>query len=212
MIATVKRVFGFYSLPLYIMGRPFAGFYAMKYEHQGTMKIAFLNFALVCISYAISDQYASILANDAHPLQRNSLFGMMMILGALLLFSIANWSVTALTDGEGKLKDIIMAICYAMTPLVLTIAPAAVISNFLSTDEMGLYHLLMAAGMIYFVVLVFAGLITVHNYGAIKALLTILLTFVAILVIAFLISLLLTLWTQLFSFAYSVYTELMFRS
>ena len=211
-MTAVKNVLGFYKLPLYILGRPFAGFYAMKYEGKGTMKLALFNFIIVCISYSFSNQYASILANDRHPLTLNSFVDAMMLTGALLLFCVANWSVTALTDGEGKLKDVVMAVCYAMTPLVLTIVPAAIISNFLSTDEMGLYFLMMTAGMVYFVVLVFAGLITVHNYGAIKALLTVLLTFVAILVIVFLITLLFTLWQQLFSFAYSVYTELMFRS
>jgi uncharacterized PurR-regulated membrane protein YhhQ (DUF165 family) len=141
---------------------------------------------------------------------RNSLVGMITMTATLLLFCIANWSVTTLTDGEGRFKDIIMAVCYAMTPLILTIIPATIITNFLAADEMGLYHLLLSVGMFYFILLVFAGLVTVHNYGAVKALLTVLLTFVAILIIVFLLALLFTLWFQLSGFIRSVYLEISF--
>jgi hypothetical protein len=208
----LKKIFSFYALPIYILGRPFVGFYAMKYENKGTLKLALFNFLAVCISYAISDQYASLLVNDSHPMMRNSLYGMLVLTATLLLFCISNWSVTSLTDGEGRFKDIIMAVCYAMTPLILTIVPATLLSNILAADEVGLYHLLLTVGMVYFIILVFIGLITVHNYGAAKAFLTVLLTFVAILIIVFLIALLFTLWFQLYGFGYSVYTELIFRS
>ena len=207
----VKRFFGLYALPMMIMARPFAGFYAMKFEGKGTLKLALFNFLLVGISLAFSNQYSSILVNDRHPLTLNSIIDFIFLVAAFLLFCISNWSVTTLTDGEGKFRDIVMAICYAMTPLVLTIAPAAILSNFLSAEEVGLYFLLIGAGMFYFVLLSFIGLVTVHDYGAVKSLLTIVLTFIAMLVIVFLLALFFTLWTQLASFISSVHTELSFR-
>ncbi|MCL2199974.1 MAG: YIP1 family protein [Defluviitaleaceae bacterium] len=207
----MSKVFGFYSLPLRIMTRPFEGFYAMKYQREGTLKIAFLNLILLLFSYAINDQYASLVVNPQNPLALNSLNNAMMMVGALILFCVSNWSVTSLTDGEGRLKDIFMAMCYAMTPLVLTIVPATVLSRFISADEAGFYFMILAVGMMYFVFLAFAGLVTVHNYGAGKAVATIFLTFIALIIIVFLITLLLSLWQQLWVFAYSIYTELMFR-
>jgi len=207
----IKKAFRFYALPMYIMVKPFDGFYDMKYQNQGTLKLAFLNFFLVLISYAINDQYAHIVVNPQNPLTLNSLMNWVMLTGALILFCVSNWSVTSLTDGEGKLKDIFMAVCYAMTPLVLTIVPATIISNFFSAEEAGFYYMLMSVGVIYFVFLVFAGLVVVHNYAPSKAVLTVVLTFVALLIIVFLLTLLLSLWQQLWVFAYSIYTELMFR-
>jgi hypothetical protein len=207
----IKRALAHYKLPLMIMVRPFAGFYSMKFEHQGTMRLAILNLVLVCIAYAFSNQYASLLVDARHPLNVNSLTDVLFLLAALFLFCIANWSVTSLTDGEGRFKDIFMAVCYAMTPLIITIVPATIISNFLAAEETGLFYILMTVGMTYFILLVFAGLVTVHNYGAIKALLTVLLTFVSILIIVFLATLLFTLWQQLYSFIYSLYIELSFR-
>jgi len=207
----MKKFLSFYSLPVQIMAQPFNGFYSMKFEGKGRVWIATLNFLIVVLSFSFSNQYASLLVNDRHPLSLNSIFDFFMLSGALLLFCVANWSVTSLTNGEGKFKEIYMAVCYAMTPLVFTIAPAAIISNFLSMEEAGFYALIVGVGMFYFIVLVFLGLVTVHNYTATKAVATIFLTFVSILVIVFLLTLLFTLWQQLWGFAYSVYNELLFR-
>jgi hypothetical protein len=142
----------------------------------------------------------------------NSLGDFSALTGMLLLFCVANWSVTSLTNGEGKLKEIFMAICYAMTPLVLTIAPAAIISNFLTTEEAGFYFMVLFIGMAYFLFLAFVGLVTVHNYSPSKAIFTVVLTFLALLIIVFLLALLLTLWQQVLNFINSVYNEIIFRS
>jgi hypothetical protein len=210
-MTAVKKAFRFYSLPMYIITHPFDGFYAMKYQSEGTLKVAFLNLFLVLISYAINDQYASLVVNPQNPLALNSLNNAMMLVGALILFCVSNWSVTSLTNGEGRLKDIFMAVCYAMTPLVLTIVPATILSRFISADEAAFYFMLLSIGIMYFVFLVFAGLVVVHNYSPGKAVLTVFATFIALLVIVFLLTLLITLWQQLYVFVYSIYTELMFR-
>ncbi|MCL1884536.1 MAG: YIP1 family protein [Defluviitaleaceae bacterium] len=210
-MSVAVRAMRAYALPLYILTHPFDGFYEMKYQKEGTLKVAFFNLFLVLLSYSINDQYASIVVNPQNPLTLNSVGTWSMILGGLALFCVSNWSVTSLTDGEGRLKDIFMAVCYAMTPLILTVIPATIVSNFLAVDETGFYYILMAVGVGYFVFLVFCGLVVVHNYGAAKALATVFLTFLALLVIVFLLTLLLTLWQQLYVFVYSIYIELMFR-
>jgi hypothetical protein len=208
----IKKIFGFYRLPLYIITHPVDGFYAMKFEQKGTVKVALFNFLLTCIAFALNNQYTSLIVNPRHPLALNSFRDFYMLFGALILFCVSNWSVTSLTNGEGRFKDIIMAVCYSMTPLILTLIPATIISNFLSYEETGFYHMILSIGLGYFVLLVFLGLLTVHNYTVVKALITVFLTFVALLVIVFLITLLFTLWQQLVTFVYSLRTEILFRA
>ena len=199
------------KLPFQIMVKPFDGFYAMKYQHQGTLRVAFLNLFLVLLSKAINDQYTSIIVYPRNPLELNSLGGLTAIVAMLILFCVSNWSVTSITDGEGRFKDIIMSVCYAMTPIVLTLVPATILSNFISREETAFYYMIIFAGLAYFVFLVYVGLVVVHNYSAGKAVFTIFLTFFALLFIVFLITLLFSLWQQLSTFVYSIYTELMFR-
>jgi len=178
------------------MVRPFDGFYAMKYESKGRMWIAFLNFVLLSISISFRTQFSAIIVNDRHPHAISSVNDFIIASAALLLFCTANWAVTSLTDGEGKFKDIFMSVCYAMTPMVLTFIPAALLSNLLTYEEGGFYTMIIVAAIFYFAVLVFAGLVSVHNYSATKAILTVLLTAVSLIVIIFLITLLLSLKTQ----------------
>jgi len=173
--------------------------------------LAIINFLMVSLSLSVTAQYASITVIPRNPMTVNSLFDFISLVVAVLLFCTSNWAVTSLSDGEGRFKDIIMAVGYAMTPIVITFIPAAILSNFLTADEGAFYFMIINVAVFWFAVLVFAGLITVHNYTATKAIATVFLTFIALLIIVFLITLLFTLWQQLVIFVTSLYTEIAFR-
>jgi len=207
----MKKIFGFYSLPIRILFRPINGFYEMKFENKGTLRVAFLNFALLCISFAFFNQHTSILVNARHPNNINSLADIASLFVVLILFCASNWAVTSLTDGEGKFKEILMAVCYAMTPLVLILIPATLFSNVITVQEIGFFSLLVGFAVTWFIALVFVGLIVVHNYTVAKALVTAVLTFIALLVILFLVSLFFTLIMQVYVFINSIYREVTFR-
>ena len=200
-----------YKLVFFILRHPFDGFYAMKYEKKGTMGVAFVNFILLCVSYSFNAQYSSLVVSQRHPLAMHSLYEGFSLLAILFLWSVANWSVTSLTDGEGKLKEIIMANCYAMTPIILIFIPATLLSRVMADGEAPFYHLLITVAITLFVLYAYVGMVTVHNFTAGKALATIFLTLVALLIVAFLIGLVFTLFQQLYVFVYSVYTEIVFR-
>ena len=200
-----------YKLVFYILRHPFDGFYAMKFEHKGSMKVAAVNFLLMWVSFSFNNQYSSVIVNRTYPLGFNSLIDGISLLFMLVLWGIANWSVTSLTNGEGKFKEIIMSVCYSMTPIILIFIPAALLSNVLAEGEGAFYYLLIWTAIALFLLLAYVGMLTVHNYTAGKALATVFLTLLAILVILFLITLLFTLYQQLYTFVYSIYTEIVYR-
>ena len=200
-----------YKLVFYMFRHPIDGFYAMKFEKKGRMWVALVNFLLMWISISFNRQYSSVIVNQANPLSYNTLMDGGSVLMLLLLWSVANWSVTSLTNGEGKFKEIIMANCYAMTPMILTFIPATLLSNVLSREESAFYFLIINIAIVVFVLLAFVGMITVHNYTVFKALLTVFLTICAMLVIVFIIALLFTLYQQLITFVMGIYTEITFR-
>ena len=207
----IKKLFRFYSLPMYILVRPIDGFHTMKFEGKGTIKLALFNFFLLCLAYAFNSQYTGILVYAQNPLALNTLRDALILFMVVALFCISNWSVTSLTDGEGRFKDIVMAICYAMTPLIFAVFFATILSRYLAYEETGFYHMIMSVGVAYFALLLFIGLVVVHNYTVAKTFLTIFFTFIALLIIVFLITLLFTFWQQLIVFATSLHTEIMFR-
>jgi len=207
----MKHFWEKYKLAFYVLRHPFDGFYMMKYEKKGSLGVAFLNFILFWISYSFMGQYASLIVDQSHPLQQNSLIDGISILSVLVLFSLANWSVTSLTNGEGKFKEIIMANCYALTPLILSFIPITLISNVLAEGEGAFYFLVINFAVMWFVFLAFAGMIMIHNFSAGKAVATVFLTFIALLIIVFLIALMFMLWQQMIVFFRSIYMEIVFR-
>jgi len=207
----IKKLAGFYALPLYILKRPFDGFYMMKYQKKGIAGVAAFNFLALSASFSFMNQYSSIVVNKSYPMGKSSLADLTALLIALVLFCVSNWSITCLTDGEGRLGDVFMTVCYAMTPMVLVFIPATLISNILAEGEGAFFFMLVGVSVCWFILLTFFGLVTIHNYMAGKALLTMFLTIIALLIIVFLIVLLVTLYQQLVNFVMSIYTELAYR-
>ena len=208
----IKRFLGFYKLPMYILVHPVDGFYNMKFQKEGTTRLAIFNFFLVCVSSAFMNQYTSLRVVPTHPLSGNSLYLFISFSIALLFFCTSNWAVSSISDGEGRFKDILMVCGYSMTPIILTYIPVTIFSNALAARESGFYFMIINIAVGYSLLLGFIGLIIVHNYTVVKAIINIFLTIIALLVIIFLLTLFMSMWTQLWVFVQSLYLEITFRS
>lgn len=69
---------------------------------------------------------------------------------------------------------------------------------------------MLGAAILWFVLLVLVGIMTIHNFTLGKTLITLFLTFVAMIIIIFICVLLVTILQQLFLFFKSIYMELIF--
>ncbi|MGO4374594.1 YIP1 family protein, partial [Paenibacillus sp. MCAF20] len=65
--------------------------------------------------------------------------------------------------------------------------------------------------MIWSTILMFIGLLIIHDYGAVKTLQSIALTFAAMGIAVFLVMLFYTLFQQVYVFIYTIYNEWLFR-
>ena len=191
---------------------PFDGFYEMKHSGKGRFSIVFMNIVLFWISFSFLKQYVGFpfLSRDINTM--NSLIDFCVILLAFTLLCTANWSVSALLEGEGRFKDIVMAGGYSMTPLNLLFIPATVFSRFLAEQEGTFYLIFIYAGVVWFLFLLFVGILTVHNYTMGKTAFTVLLTVLAAFVILFLGLLFITVYRQIAGVIQSVYVELSYRT
>lgn len=198
--------------PLYILKHPFEGFYAMRHENRSGTPVAFLYLFLFWVVYSLNKQYAGFVVNRINPLTLNTLFDLVAVVALFFLFAVANWSITTLMNGEGKFKDIIMATAFAMTPMIILYIPATVIGNYVARNEEAFYFLLISISAVWFMALLFIGIMTIHGYGFFKTIITFFLTLVAMLVIVFLLLLMTTLIQQVIMFIVSIYRELIFRA
>ena len=129
-----------------------------------------------------------------------------------LLICVGNWSITCLMNGEGRFKDIIIAVGYGLTPATIGIVLSTLLSQVIAGDEAAFYTLVMAIGIAYAVILVLIGIMQIHNYSVGKTLWTLILTFLAVLIIIFLLLLVYSLIGQMVTFIKSIYLEIVFRS
>ena len=196
----------------YVLTHPMDGFYEIRHRDKGSVPLAILTVILFSISYTINRMSASFIVNDINPRTVDLFSDLQGVLVIFFLFCVGNWSITCLMNGEGRLKDIVTVVGYSLLPMVLTYLPATLLSLALSDEEVIFYSIIIWVGTAWSVILAIAGIMIVHNYTSGKTLITLLLTILAMLIIMFILMMLFTLLQQVYSFFYSIYTELKFRT
>ena len=195
----------------YTVSHPSDGYYWIRHQERGSVAIALLLVILYGISFSMNRLLASFVVNDIEPRTVNSVAELAGVLIFFIILCVGNWSVTCLMDGEGRMKDIVVAIGYALVPMIVTTVLATFVSQFVAENEEAFYTILMGLGMAYSVIMMLIGIMQVHNYTLGKTLITLFLTLLAVLIIIFLGLLVAHFITQVFGFFKSLYTELIFR-
>ena len=170
----------------YTISHPMDGYYWIRHRDRGSVPLAIL--MVVIFSFCFT------------------------VLAFYLLLCVSNWSVTCLMNGEGRMKDIAIAVGYATVPMSVVLVLGTLISQVIADDEQAFYVLLLGVGSAYGIIMMLIGSMQVHNYTLGKTLLTLFITFVALLIIIFLILLMSNLIGMVFNFFRSVYTEIIFRT
>lgn len=197
---------------LYTMSHPADGFYEIRHRDRGSVPIAILLVVIFSFCFSMNRMLASFVVNDVDPRTVDSLKELSSVLLLYGLFCVGNWSITCLMEGEGRLKDIAIAVGYSMVPMIVTYIPATIISQGIADKEEVFYTMIIAIGIGYAVIMALIGIMQVHNYTLGKTLIVLFLTVIAMFIIIFVCLLLFDLINQVYNFFYSLYTEIIFRS
>ena len=200
----VKYMFG-------ILNNPIESFYEIRHRDKGSVPLAIICVLVLSVLFTMNRVFAGFVANNVNPQTIDGISEMNAFFVILGLFCVGNWAVTCLMEGEGRMRDIITVAGYAMLPITLVLAPATILSNFISLEELAFYQIILGFGIAWTGILLLVGVMTVHNYTLFKTLITLVLTFVTILILVFIALLVMDLLNQIWGFFYSIYTELIFR-
>ena len=200
-----------WSYMFYTITHPMDGYYWIRHRDYGSVPLAILMVILFSLSFTANRLLASFVVNDLDPRGVDVIFELTGVLAFYLLICVSNWSITCLMNGEGRMKDIAIAVGYGTVPMTAVMVAATIISQFIADDEQAFYGIIIGLGIAYGIIMMLMGIMQVHNYTLGKTLLTLLLTFLAALIIVFLLLLLSNLLGMVYNFFYSVYTELIFR-
>lgn len=197
--------------PLYILTHPIQGFTDFKIEKKGKMWVSIVILLMYVLMEILAYQYEGIITNTNNPQKFNSI--QILIYGVLppIVLAVANWSVTTLLDGKGKMKEIFMMICYSLFPVTVFGFLNILLSNVMTLDEAQFITLINIIGWVLTGIMAFMGLVVIHEYGVGKTIWSIILTIVATLIIAFIALLVFDLVQQMYGFVYSLYKEITTR-
>ena len=131
--------------------------------------------------------------------------------GLFLVFVIANYGLASFMTGKGKFSEIVTVTAYSLTPYIASILINTAFSNILTQDEGMFMSIITAVGLLWTFFMLFAGLMTIHQYSVGKTVLSFLITMFGMLVILFLAVLFITLYAQVLSFVDSIAREVSIR-
>ena len=196
---------------LYCAVHPFKGFYELKHEKRGSLGGAFTILAVFITVTMFSASmkgflFGGVSAANVRPLQEAA-----KVFLPLLLFVVANWCVTTLMNGEGRMRDILIAACYALMPLLLGQVLLTAASNVLTSEEAALYYAVSGFLYLWTGFLLLAGNMSAHGFTMGRTVLTALVTLVAMAVIVFLLFLFFNLAFEVAGYIEEIYRELAFR-
>ncbi len=194
----------------HLVVHPFDGFWDLKHEQRGSVRASLVWIALTVLAFYYQDVGTGYIFD---PRQQSSTIFVQIIavVVPLLLWTIANWCLTTLFDGEGSLKDIFVATSYALVPLPILIIPSVIISNFSIASEATIINLLVSFAFIWAGLLIFFGSMVTHDYGFSKNILTSVGTILGMAIIMFIGVLFSTLLSKIVSFISSIITEISYR-
>lgn len=124
------------------------------------------------------------------------------------LFVLANWFVSTMMDGSGRLVDIVYCLAVGLIPYIGYQLLSLLLTNVLTKEEGAFLTLLAAIFLLWSAVLMILGLKSAHEFSFGRTVLAILYSLIGILIILFLALLLWSLFTQLTMFLTSLIDEL----
>lgn len=195
----------------YIIFHPFDGFWDMHHEKRGNAKAASVIYALLAFLFIVRLQFTGFLFGPLGDKEFNVLFTIGSVLIPAGLWCVCNWSITTLFNGDGKPITIYTATAYAMVPYILLNIPVIILSNFFILEEGVLLSVLSGLAVVWCGFLLFAAMLTVHQYTIGRTVVTMFATVLGAGIVLFIVMLVFSLLQQLAMFVISVYQEIVTR-
>jgi len=198
------------DFPLYVISRPFKGFDEMKFLGRGSMLYAILMLVIVGLvsiwqimgtGFVYTEFFWEIPAVHVP-------WVLAFTYAPIVLVCVANWSITSITDGKGKLKEIFLVYCYALFPATISTMLGIALSNFITLDETAFVTFFFVFGQILLYFYLFLGLLVIHEFSFLKGVAMVCLTALAMLIIVFVLALFVMLISEVVGFIYTMIYEI----
>ncbi|MBR3970137.1 MAG: YIP1 family protein [Ruminococcus sp.] len=195
----------------HILRHPVDGFEDMRWKKSGSLKIAFFIVFMLFLANIANER----LYGFNHYIPYDRIFNVVpYIVKSFVIFgawTVGNWSVCSLLDGEGKMRNICIYSAYALIPYTAQMFINTILSHFLIRDEYVFMAIIRIIGIVWSAVLLFSAIRSVHQYSATKTIAAIALTIGAMAIMLALLVLFLSLIQHVLIFFSTLFTEISYR-
>jgi len=196
---------------LYTAVHPLDGFWDLTHEKRGSLAAANVIIVLAVLIEILRLTLTSFQFVMVNMEYFNAVIVVLRILLPVFLWVVANWSLTTLMDGKGRMLDIYMAVAYALAPSVIINAAMIILSRLITYDEGAIYWVLAGSSALWTGILILAAMMMIHDYSLTKTVFSSLLTIVGMGVIVFIFVAFFSLISDAVAYFVSLYKEIIFR-
>lgn len=125
--------------------------------------------------------------------------------GLLVLWTVCNWTTSALLEGEGSIRELWIASCYATLPYLVIVLPLTGLSGVFTLSEAVFLNTGLAIAQGWMLVLLFCGTMITQQFTVSRTIVCVLLTILLMLGVVFLLLLFFTIFQQMAGFVSTVF-------
>ena len=201
----------FIKMCFYTMTHPAAGFNAIKEQRMFSVKYSMLILTALFAAKACEHQLTGFSFNQNDISRFNIFMLLFQVFGLCLLWSAANWAISTLFDGKGRLKEIWVFTSIATLPYTLSVFLNVILSNILAPDEGMFLQYIAFAGLLWSILMLAAGLMLLHDYSLPRVIWSSGLSIACMVIAVFMGVLFMSLFQQIFGFSTDIFNELTYR-
>jgi sugar lactone lactonase YvrE len=202
------RVLGDVLYAIKIPKHPIDRYYDIRVRKKGTIAgatILYAIFFVVFMAFQTSKgfiyQYVAVEDMDINAI----VIGFFAIIG---LFIICNYLVASIQDGDGSFAQVYMIPAYGSIPTLVAMFCVTIASYFLTYNESFMLSIILGIGIVWSLISIFLGFMTVHDYSAKETVVSLIITFVFMIIAAVLVLVIIIMWDQLWTFIKSLGKEM----
>jgi len=191
---------------------PVDSFYYIKANQRGSLRFAFLIYLWVIAVHVLSLYLMGFPFNQyAYPGQirgENEIALLVVLFG---LWNTANYLVSTISDGEGRVRDVVIGSAYSLFPYALFMPVVIAVSNVLTLNEIFLVTFSQQVIFAWTGLMLFIMVREIHNYTISETTGNVLKTLFTMAMLAFTAYILSLLFGQLFDFISAIWQEIGLR-
>ncbi|MBE2270111.1 MAG: YIP1 family protein [Anaerolinea sp.] len=193
--------------------QPVDSFFYIKQRQRGSLLFAFLIYAWVLIVRILSLYLTGFVFNPfSTSWQINLETEIAFTLVPIILWNVANYLISTISDGEGRVRDVIIGTAYSLFPYALFGLPIILVSNLLTLNEEFIYTFSSQLILFWIGVMLIIMVKEIHNFTVSETTRNILLTLFTMAIFLLTGYILYVLFNQLYEFILGIIREVGLRA